>query len=43
MDLPNLEYLKMNDNKIKDIEPITQINSNRLKEICLTFNSLFLS
>ena len=40
MDLPNLKYLKMNDNKIENIEPITQIKSNELKEICLMNNNI---
>ena len=40
MDLPNLEYLNINDNEIEDIEPIAQINSNKLKEICLMNNNI---
>ena len=38
MNLPHLEYLNISENKIFDIKPLKEINSKKLKEICLQGN-----
>ena len=38
MNLPHLEYLNISENNIVDIKPLKEINSKKIKEICLQGN-----